>query len=159
DVRVVTIGRLVLDVRHGDGHGLEVVALGAALGDVLVRLELLDLVLVGLPRHDTGRQGGLAVVDVPDRAHVDVRFRALEDFLSHRSSAGSSQLPRGSRCRAGIGSVTQDCDSPESCWWGLNPRPRPYQGRALPLSYSSLVRKASSGRRSGLESGRWELNP
>src|SRR5262249_28523003 len=27
----------------------------------------------------------------------------------------------------------------ESCWWGLNPRPRPYQGRALPLSYSSLV--------------------
>ena len=27
--------------------------------------------------------------------------------------------------------------SSESCFWGLNPGPRPYQGRALPLSYSS----------------------
>src|SRR5437867_9083288 len=27
---------------------------------------------------------------------------------------------------------------PKSCCWGLNPGPRPYQGRALPLSYSSL---------------------
>src|SRR6266567_3993348 len=25
----------------------------------------------------------------------------------------------------------------ESCCWGLNPGPRPYQGSALPLSYSS----------------------
>ena len=27
-----------------------------------------------------------------------------------------------------------------SCCWGLNPGPLPYQGSALPLSYSSLVR-------------------
>ncbi len=36
DVGVVAVGRLVLDVGHGDGDGLEIVALGAALGDVLV---------------------------------------------------------------------------------------------------------------------------
>jgi hypothetical protein len=27
----------------------------------------------------------------------------------------------------------------KSSWWELNPRPRPYQGRALPLSYMSEV--------------------
>src|SRR5262245_11838594 len=43
DVRVVAGGRLVFDVRHGDGDGLQVVALGAALGDLLV---------------DVGRGGG-----------------------------------------------------------------------------------------------------
>src|SRR5262249_5182848 len=61
---------------------------------VLVALELLDLVLVGLPRDDRSRQSGLAVVDVTNRAHVDVRLGALEGFLSHRSSAGSLRPPR-----------------------------------------------------------------
>ena len=32
---------------------------------------------------------------------------------------------------------TRKCASNQSCWWDLNPWPRPYQGRALPLSYSS----------------------
>ena len=40
DVGVVPIRRLVLDVGHGDGDGLEIVAFGAALGDFLVVLEL-----------------------------------------------------------------------------------------------------------------------
>src|SRR5262249_39595563 len=30
----------------------------------------------------------------------------------------------------------------QSCCWGLNPGPRPYQGRALPLSYSSACSSA-----------------
>src|SRR5437588_3835106 len=83
DVGVVPLGRLVLDVGHGDGDGLQIVALGAALGDLLVNvggrivdrlaLEGGDLVL-DRRAHDQGRrQGGLAMVDVPDGANVDVR--------------------------------------------------------------------------------------
>ena len=34
----------------------------------------------------------------------------------------------------------------ESCCWGLNPGPRPYQGRALPLSYSSRNQKTEGSR-------------
>ena len=91
DVGVVALRRLVLDVGHGDGDGLEVVALGAALGDFLVVLELGDLVLVRLAGHDRGGQRRLAVVDVADRADVDVRLGPREHFLSHRSSALSWQ--------------------------------------------------------------------
>src|SRR5207249_10458671 len=37
--------------------------------------------------------------------------------------------------------------SSKSCCWGLNPGPRPYQGRALPLSYSSLSAQLNRSRR------------
>src|SRR5438270_14071197 len=43
-------------------------------------------------------------------------------------------------------------DDSESCYWGLNPGPLPYQGSALPLSYSSS--RAVSRR-----SGRRDSNP
>src|SRR5205085_6515485 len=89
DVRVVPVGGLVLDVRHGDGHRLVLVADGAALGDVGVALGLAAK-LDALPGHDGRGQGGLAVVDVPDRADVQVRLGPLKDVLSHRSSAGST---------------------------------------------------------------------
>src|SRR5262249_11908587 len=93
DVRVVPVGRLVLHVRDGDGHGLEVVALGAALGDVLVGLDLFDLVLVALAGDDRRGQRGLTVVNVANRADVDVGLGPLENFLRHRSSAGSWHQP------------------------------------------------------------------
>ena len=32
------------------------------------------------------------------------------------------------------------------CWWGLNSRPPPYQGGALPLSYSSVRGQRRAGR-------------
>jgi hypothetical protein len=38
----------------------------------------------------------------------------------------------------GTGGGVEKTELPESCCWGLNPGPRPYQGRALPLSYSSV---------------------
>ena len=78
DVGVVPVGRLVLDVGDGDGDRLEVVALGAALGDVLVALELRRACSCrpGGPR--SRRSGGLAVVDVADGADVDVRLGPLQ---------------------------------------------------------------------------------
>ena len=81
DVRVVTVRRLVLDVRGVDRD--------AALP--LLR-RLVDLVegdggaAARLREHlrDRGGQRRLAVVDVTDGADVDVRLRALELLLGHR---------------------------------------------------------------------------
>ena len=73
DVGVVPLVGLVLDVADGDGHRLGRVADRAALGDVGVRLEL-GQTLGGLDGQDGAGQRGLAVVDVADGAHVDVRF-------------------------------------------------------------------------------------
>src|SRR5205085_5152485 len=65
----------------------------------------------------------LAVVDVPDRADVHMRLGALELLLRHLSQGlrpchplrcATRRVPRLSPPR------------------GSNPRPRPYQGRALP---------------------------
>src|SRR5262249_31778123 len=94
-------------------------------------LELLDLVLVGLSRNNRRRQGGLAVVDVTDGADVDVRLGALEDFLSHRSSAASWR-PRDAPEARRVPVRDTGCKDPESCCWDLNPGPGPYQGRPLP---------------------------
>ena len=85
DVGVVPLLALVLDVRDGDRHGLGRVADRAALGDVGVRLGL-GLAVLGQDRQDGGRQRRLAVVNVPDRAHVDVRLGSGESFLGHRYS-------------------------------------------------------------------------
>ncbi len=82
DVGVVPLVGLVLDVADGDRHGLGRVADGAALGDVGVRLEL-GQALGGLHRQDGAGQRRLAVVDVADRADVDVRLRPFEYFLGH----------------------------------------------------------------------------
>ncbi len=42
-----------------------------------------------------------------------------------------------------------------SCWWDLNPRPLPYQGSALPLSYNS---KKSGRRDSNPRPSAWKAN-
>ena len=82
DVGVVPLVGLVLDVGHGDGHGLGGVADRAALGDVGVGLGL-GQPLGRLDGQDGAGQRGLAVVDVADRAHVDVRLGSLKYFLGH----------------------------------------------------------------------------
>ena len=93
DVGVVPVRRFVLDVGDGDGHRLVLVAHDAALGDFGVGLELFQLVLERLAGQNRRGQGGLAVVDVADGAHVDVRFGPLKDVLSHHSSEKTSSGP------------------------------------------------------------------
>ena len=85
DVGVVPLVGLVLDVRDGDRHGLGFVADRTALGDVGVRLEL-GQSLRGLHRQDRAGQRRLAVIDVTDRADVDVRLFALKCVLCHVGS-------------------------------------------------------------------------
>ncbi len=117
DVRVMTVGRRVLDVAGGDRENLRLVApalrLGR-LGDLVVRHELRPA-LVGRDLGERSRQRGLAVVDVPDGADVHVRFAAIEFFFGHvvfvlgclyvarrsRLPCSPSPLPRSrSTCRA-----------------------------------------------------------
>ena len=81
DVRVVPVGRLILDVRHRDGD-----AALALFGRVVNRIKRPERYLrVVLRQHlgDRRRQGRLAVVDVPDRPHVHVRLNSLEFLLRH----------------------------------------------------------------------------
>src|SRR5438034_1462089 len=80
DVRIVAFRRLVLDVGGRDGDAA--LAFFGRLVDLVEGHELAE----ALRRLDLGdRRGerGLAVVDVTDRAHVDVRLLALEPCLSH----------------------------------------------------------------------------
>ena len=81
DVGVVAGVGLVLDV--GDGDGDPALAL---LGRVVDRVEgaVLGLALQGEVLGDRRGQRRLAVVDVADRADVDVRLGALELLLGHR---------------------------------------------------------------------------
>ena len=84
DVRVVARVRLVLDVRRVDRDP----AL-ALLGSVVDRREVAHCrvrSLLGEHLRDRGGERRLAVVDVADRAHVDVRLRPLELLLCHSSS-------------------------------------------------------------------------
>ncbi len=77
DVGVVPLVGLVLDVADGDRHRLGFVADRTALGDIGVRLELRQA-LGGLHRQDRAGGRGLAVIDVADRADVDVRLRCVQ---------------------------------------------------------------------------------
>jgi len=81
DVRVVAVGRLVLDV--GDRDGDAALLLFGRLVDLVEGGE--RGVRVGLREHlgDGGRQRRLAVVDVSHRAHVDMWLRAFELLLGH----------------------------------------------------------------------------
>src|SRR6185312_10786600 len=104
------------------------VANDAALGDFRVGLEFLEFVQMGIAGHDRRGEGGLAVVDVPDGADVDVRFGPLEVALCHRSSllAMTGPRPHEFGCGAPLNSVPS-----QSCCWDSNPGPPPYQGGAL----------------------------
>ena len=95
DVRVVTVGRLVLDVRRVDGD-----AAGLLLGGVVDRREVANgrvRPLLGEHLRDRRGQRRLAMVDVTDGADVEMRLRALELLLCHVSSVFSfatSPAPR-----------------------------------------------------------------
>src|SRR3954464_3345540 len=90
DVRVVARVGLVLDVGDGDGD-----APLALFGRVVDRVEgaVLGLALQRQVLGDGGGERRLAVVDVADRADVDVRLVALELLLGH--AAASSYSSRG----------------------------------------------------------------
>ena len=82
DVGVVAGVGLVLDV--GDGDGDPALAL---LGRVVDRVEgaVLGLALQGEVLGDRRGQARLAMVDVADRADIDVRLVALELLLGHET--------------------------------------------------------------------------
>ncbi len=85
NVGIVAFFGFVFDVRDGDGQDFGIVAATLFLGgfgDFIVG----DIVGHALQRHDFGDGGGegsLAVVHVPDRPDVDVRFSAFEFLLCH----------------------------------------------------------------------------
>src|SRR5580765_7599886 len=89
--------------------------------DLVVVLRLPTVLLRQHVRHRR-RQRRLTVVHVPDRPHIHVRLRALKFALGHDYLPLPFTLVLW--CR----------------WCGLNARPLPYQGSALPLSYNGGVR-------------------
>ena len=80
DVRVVPVLGLVLDVGRLD-RDAALLLLGRLVD--LVEGDRGPAALLGEHLGDRGGQGRLAVVDVPDRADVDVRLRTLELLLAH----------------------------------------------------------------------------
>ena len=82
----MTGGGAVLDVRGGDGNDLLGVTTAGgfgSLGDFIV-LNFAGETLQGLHVGDGGGQGGLAVVDVADGAHVHVDLiAALKVLFGH----------------------------------------------------------------------------
>ena len=80
DVGIVTLGSLVLDVRGVDGDATRLL-FGRGINLVI----LLGSAAKFLRQNGGDRrgQGGLAVVNVSNRANVYVRFGPLEFFLSH----------------------------------------------------------------------------
>src|SRR5207244_10692129 len=118
----------VLDVRGGDGDAAG--ALFGRLVDLIVREEGGAARL----REDLGdgrRERRLAVIDVADRADVDVGLAAVELFLAHGGSSGFAEvgavLSSSTRSRA-IRTLTQIMRSNSE---GLAPRIE-HAGRPLP---------------------------
>src|SRR4051812_47529043 len=81
DVRVVTVLRLVLDVRGVD-RDPALLLLGSVV-DLLERPGGRAAALLSEHLRDRGRERRLAVVDVADRADVEMRLRPLELLLAH----------------------------------------------------------------------------
>jgi hypothetical protein len=79
-MRIVTIGGLVLDVSGVDGDTTLLLFRG-----VVNLIEGLDLAQTLGSEHlgDRSGQSGLAMVNVADRANVDMRFIPLENFFCH----------------------------------------------------------------------------
>jgi hypothetical protein len=90
DVGVMPVLRLVLDVRGGD-RDPALLLLGRVV-DLLEALHLAAATGLGENLRDSRCQGRLAVVDVTDRADVDMRLIALELLLRHLLSFSSLSL-------------------------------------------------------------------
>ena len=82
-VRVVPVGRLILDVRHRDRDSARFFF--RRVVDGIERAELHLRIVLAQHLGDGRRQRGLAVIDVSDRPDVHVRFAAVKFFLSHIS--------------------------------------------------------------------------
>ena len=80
DVGVVTVVRLVLHMSDSDGDAA--LALLGSLVDLLEGREI-SVALLGLRLRDGRRQGRLTVIDVADRAYVDMWLGAFELLLGH----------------------------------------------------------------------------
>ena len=107
DVGVVAVVGLVLDV--GDRDRDAALALLRGLVDLVEGGEV-GQTLVGLALRDRRREGGLAVVDVPDRADVHVGLVPLELLLAHHACSLAC-VPRcrcGGSVRSGGGNRTRD---------------------------------------------------
>ncbi len=128
DVRVVPLGRLVLDVRRRDRD---------ASGLLLRRL--VDLIVrrvggapgLGQNLRDRRRQARLPMIDVPDRPHVAVRLLAFKLCFGHRcrslfsvSRFGNLSASASLRC-SGLERVK-----------GIEPSSSAWKAVALPLSYT-----------------------
>ncbi len=88
DVRIVAVGRLVLDVRGRDRDSA-----GLFFRRVVDRIEAPELVLRIMLRKrfgDCRRQRRLAVIDMADRPDIDVRLTAIKFFFCH----GAPTLPK-----------------------------------------------------------------
>ena len=96
DVGVVPLESLVLYVTDGDGHRLRFVTNRATLGDICVALGH-GQILRCLNSNKRACQRGLAVVDVSNRADVDVRLAPRERVLCHALLPRSSSLVAAGR--------------------------------------------------------------
>ncbi len=79
NVSVVTVGRLVLNVRRRDGDAARLFFRSSV--DLVIGLELAEIL------GDRRRQRRLAMVNVADRANVNVRLVALKLTLCHLNAS------------------------------------------------------------------------
>ena len=88
DVSVVTVRRFVLHMTRRNRDGLRGVTHGATLCNIRIGLNSRQA-FCSLNSQNSGRCGCLAMVDVTDSAHVDVRLRSLKGTLCHYPNSRS----------------------------------------------------------------------
>jgi len=134
NMRIVTIHRLVLDVRDGDRDTTSLLL--RRLVDLIER-RVLRQPLIRQRLGDRRRQRGLTMVNMTHRANVDVWLGALEFCLAHRSL----------RCRGFIG-LSKNVTSLAARAGQLPPQPEQSEGeRPSRCVGSGMQRPSSSGRR------------
>jgi hypothetical protein len=80
-VRIVPVGRLILDVRHRDRDAPRL--LFRRVVDRVETAELHFRIVLGQHLGECRRQGGVAVIDVADRPDIYVRLTTVEFFFCH----------------------------------------------------------------------------
>src|SRR5215469_217416 len=147
-VCVVAVRRFILDVRNRNRD-----AALALFWRVVNRVERAERHLrIALAQHFgyRRRQRGFAVINVPDRANIHVRFTALKFLLCHmRSSFAQNAFRIAPRAQSWSGGRD------------LNPQPSPWKSETLPLSYPRLDCNLNlSGRCAPLNfPNSWSLGP
>ena len=137
NVRVVALGRLVLDVRRVDRDAARLLL--GRLVDVGVPLEV-GAAALRLAHHlgDRRRERGFAVVDVADRADVHVRLRALPRAVRHVAERADERRrgnsPSGRRSREAKSHRRRDRRTAGAAW----------PSRELAPSSHSLSRSADA---------------